>query len=99
MYREIDTDELRRKAKSLGVTQFGKSVVKGKRFYVIVPILGINKTINFGSDVGSTYYDHHNLAKKKAWYARHSKIRNKLGQRVINLRSSPSYYSARILWA
>ena len=36
MYREIDTDELRRKAKSLGVTQFGKSVVKGKRFYVSV---------------------------------------------------------------
>ena len=90
MYREIDTDELRKKAKSLGVTQFGKSVVKGKRFYVIYN----NKTINFGSDVGSTYYDHHNLAKKKAWYARHSKIRN-----CINLRSSPSYYSARILWA
>ena len=94
MYREIDTDELRKKAKSLGVTQFGKSCVKNKRYYVIYN----NKTINFGSDVGRTFIDHHNLAKKKAWYARHSKIRNKLGQRVINLRSSPSYYSARILW-
>ena len=94
MYREIDTDELRKKAKSLGVTQFGKSCMKNKRYYVIYN----NKIIHFGSDVGRTFIDHHNLAKKKAWYARHSKIRNKLGQRVINLRSSPSYYSARILW-
>ena len=93
MYREIDTDELRKKAKSLGVTQFGKSCMKNKRYYVIYN----NKIIHFGS-VGRTFIDHHNLAKKKAWYARHSKIRNKLGQRVINLRSSPSYYSARILW-
>ena len=93
MYREIDTDELRKKAKSLGVTQFGKSCMKNKRYYVIYN----NKTINFGS-VGRTFIDHHNVAKKKAWYARHSKIRNKLGQRVINLRSSPPYYSARILW-
>ena len=94
MYREIDTDELRKKAKSLGVTQFGKSCMKNKRYYVIYN----NKTINFGSDVGRTFIDHNNIDKKKAWYARHSKILNKKNQKVINLKSSPSYWSYRILW-
>ena len=89
MYQEIDTDELRKKAKFLGVTQFGKSCVKNKRYYVIYN----NKIIHFGSDVGRTFIDHNNIDKKKAWYARHSKIRN-----CINLRSSPSYWSANLLW-
>ena len=38
------------RAKALGATAFGKSKVKGKRYYVIHN----NKIINFGSDIGST---------------------------------------------
>jgi hypothetical protein len=88
-------DKLRAKAKSLGATQFGKSCMKNKRYYAIYK----GKTINFGSDVGSTFIDHGDVMKKKAWLSRHRMIRNKLGQRVINLKSSASYWSRTILWS
>ena len=87
-------EELRRKAEYHGATEFGKSNVKGKRFYVIYN----NKKINFGSDVGRTYYDHRDGAKRKAWLARHSQIRNKQGQKVINLKTSPSWWARVLLW-
>ena len=52
-------------AKALGATAFGISKVKGKRYYVVYN----NKTINFGSDVGSTFIDHHDKNKynKQTW--------------------------------
>ena len=81
-------------AKALGATAFGNSKVKGKRYYVVYN----NKTINFGSDVGSTFIDHHDKNKRKAWRARHSKIINKYGQYVFKLPSSPSYWSWHLLW-
>jgi hypothetical protein len=87
-------EAVRSKALSYGATEFGKSKVKGKRFYVIYD----GKRINFGSDVGSSFIDHHDEKKRKAWYARHSKIKNKLGEYVINLKSSPDWWSAKILW-
>jgi hypothetical protein len=86
--------DLKAKAKSLGATEFGVSKVKGKRFYVIYD----NKTINFGSDVGSTFIDHHDNNKKRAWIARHSKIKNKQGQYVYKLPSSPAFWSWHLLW-
>jgi len=82
------------KAKALGATAFGVSKVKGKRYYVIYD----NKIINFGSDDGSTFIDHHNINKKRAWRARHSKIKNKQGQYVYKLPSSPSFWSWHLLW-
>ena len=59
-------------AKALGATAFGNYKVKGKRYYVVYN----NKTINFGSDVGSTFIDHRDKNKRKAWRARHSKVTN-----------------------
>ena len=87
-------EELRSRALSLNATEFGLSKVKNKRFYVIYN----GKKINFGSDVGETFLEHKNVDKRQAWYARHSKIKNKAGEYVINLKTSPSYWSARILW-
>ena len=82
------------KAKKLGATDFGKSKIKGKKYYIIYN----NKIINFGSEEGSTFIDHFDKGIKNAWIARHSKIKNKDGQHVIKLKSSPSYWSKNILW-
>jgi len=87
-------DKLRTKAKALGASEFGISKVKGKRFYVIYQ----GKRINFGSDTGKTFIDHGNEKKRDAWYARHSKIKDKHDNLVINNKTSPSFWSARILW-
>lgn len=87
-------DKLKAKAIRLGASDFGYSKAKGKRFYVVYQ----NKRINFGSDIGSTFIDHGDDLKKKAWYARHSKITDKNGNLVINNVLSPSYWSAKLLW-
>lgn len=81
-------------AMKYGASDFGKSDIKGKRYYVIFN----NKIIHFGSDTGETYIDHFDSRKRDAWYKRHSHIYNKQGQKVINLKSSASYWSAKILW-
>jgi len=87
-------EALRKKAISLGATEFGVSKVKTKRYYVVYQ----NRKINFGSESGETYIDRGNDVKRKNWYARHSKIQNKHGQYVINLKTSPDWWSAKILW-
>jgi hypothetical protein len=78
----------------LGAQDFGISNKKNKRFYVLYN----NIYIHFGSSVGNTYIDHKDKNKQKAWFARHSKIKNNKGQSVIKLKSSPLYWSANILW-
>jgi hypothetical protein len=86
--------DLKAKALRLGATAFGVSKVKGKRYYVIYD----DKIINFGSDVGSTFIDHHDNSKKRAWRARHSKIKDKYGHFVYKLPSSPAFWSWHLLW-
>ena len=83
------------RARKLGATNLGVSKVKGKRYYVIYN----GKKINFGSATGKTFIDHRDKQKRKAWFARHSKIKNKQGQYVISLKTSPSYWSANLLWS
>ena len=87
--------ELRDKAMKLGATEFNKSSVKGKRFYVVYN----GKRINFGSSVGSTFIDHWDKKLRSNYYARHSKIKDKDGNLVINDKTSPSYWSHQILWS
>jgi hypothetical protein len=86
-------DKLRTKALNLGADEFG--IAKGKkRYYVIYE----GKKISFGSSEGKTYIDHNDDKKRKAWIARHSMIFNKDADRVIDLDTSPSYGSKRLLW-
>jgi hypothetical protein len=86
--------DLKAKAINLGASDFGISNVKNKRYFVIYN----GKRINFGSKSGKTYIDHKDDKKKDAWYARHNKIINKAGEKVINKKDSPSYWSANLLW-
>ena len=87
-------DILYNKAIKLGASDFGESKIKNKRFYVIYQA----KKINFGSKNGSTFYDHKDKTKRINWYKRHSKIKDKSGQNVINNPLSASYWSANLLW-
>ena len=87
-------EKLRTKAISLGASDFGISKSKNKRFYVIYQ----GKKINFGLKTGSTFIDHGDSTIRRAWIARHSKIKNKEGQYVINLKTSPNFWNLKILW-
>jgi hypothetical protein len=86
--------KLKKKAYELGATDFGFSGEKDKRFYVIYD----DKLINFGSKDGDTFIDHNDEDIMKAWKARHSKIKNKKGEYVYKLKSSPDYWSWNLLW-
>ena len=87
-------EDLKANAKYLGATQFGNSRAKGKRFYVIYD----GTRINFGSDTNNTFVDHHNEEKRKAWRARHSKIKLKSGGFAYLNKHQPEYWSWNLLW-
>ena len=86
--------KLEQKAKALGASELGISRARDKRLYVIYD----GMRLNFGLKTGSTFIDHGNKTLRDAWYARHSKIKNKQGQYVINLKTSPDYWAYHILW-
>jgi hypothetical protein len=61
-------------------------------------VLYKGKVIHFGATGYSDYTQHRDKARRRRWYARHSKILNKQGKPVIKDKNSPSYWSAKILW-
>jgi len=91
---KVKMSDLYEKALNFGATDFGKSNRKGKRFYVIYR----GKIIHFGSKTGSTFIDHQDELIKKNWRARHKKIIRSDGIPFYKIRSSPEYWSWRILW-
>ena len=83
-----------REAFKRGATEFGISRVKGKRFYVIYQ----GKRINFGAKNGSTFIDHRDEKKRKAWKARHKAIKLKNGKLAYLDKRQPSYWALSLLW-
>jgi len=84
---------------------FMKSKASGKKYAVFYN----GKTINFGSASNSQYRDSTGLGlyshlnnndpvKRKAFRARMSKIKNKQGEYVYKLKSSPAYWAYNYLW-
>jgi hypothetical protein len=87
-------EQLEAKAKKYGATSLGLSTRKNKRLFVIYN----GKAIHFGAKNGSTYVDHHDDIKRKAWKARHSKILLKDGTPAYKNKESPEFWSWHILW-
>jgi hypothetical protein len=87
--------ELHDKAMKLGASDFGYSKAKGKKYFVVYD----GKTINFGAKGYSDFTKHRDVGRQKAYWARHSKIKDKKGRRVINNKNSPSYWAAKLLWS
>lgn len=87
---------VRGKAKALGLaySSIEPSTRKDKRF----SIMHDGKRIHFGSKDGKTFIDHGDVAKQKAWKARHSKIMNSDGTPAYLDKDSSSYYSWNLLW-
>jgi len=88
-------EKLRQKAIKLGATGFGSSDKYGKRFFVEYK----GKRIDFGSDSRETFFDIKDKDKRKNWYARHStNINKKTGKPFIQEKTSPLFWSSRLLW-
>ena len=91
----------------IGKYNYEKSTRKDKKLMTIVD----GKRVHFGGNPNTSKHfkdktglldkklNHGDNKIKKAWYARHSKIKRKDGTLAINNPSSPSYHSAKILWS
>lgn len=87
----------------VGKYTYEKSDKKNKKLMTVVN----NKTIHFGQlpyehfkDKTGIWskLDHGDEKRRKNYRTRHSKIKNKEGQFVINNPLSPAYHSFNILW-
>ena len=87
-------EQLKARALRYGATAFGLSTAKGKRFFVVYK----GKRINFGSKIGKAFIDHRDNTIKRAWQARHSKIRLKDGRLAHKVKSSPAWWAYHLLW-
>ena len=87
-------EQISKKALDAGATRVAYSTRQGKKYMVEYN----GKLIHFGSDVGKTFLDHGDEELRKAFRARHSKIKNKSGQYVYLLKDSPSWWAYHILW-
>ena len=90
----MTVEQIKDKALNAGATAVGYSKRSGKKYYVEYD----GKLIHFGSDVGQTFLDHKDESIRDAWRARHHKIKNKAGDYVYKLKSSPSFWANLLLW-
>ena len=65
-----------------------------KRFKVM---LNNGKSYNFGLKGASTYLDHHNKDKRRAYWARHFNSPSEK-HLILNLTPSPALFSSVLLW-
>ena len=86
-------EKLRVKAFKLGATEFGPSKTKNKKYCVSYH----GKRINFGAKGMSDYTIHKDPERRRRYRARHRAIRNKQGQLVYKLKTSPAYWSWNLL--
>ena len=82
------------KAKRLGATEFGPSRSKGKKYYVIYN----GKRINFGAANMSDFTIHKDKDRRDRYRARHGKIKLKDGRLAYKVKTSPAFWSWRLLW-
>lgn len=86
--------KLKKKAFSLGATEFGISKRKNKKYFVIYK----NKIIHFGDSRYKDFSQHGNTERRRLYLARHTKIKNKQGEFVYKLKTSASFWSLNLLW-
>ena len=82
------------KALKHGATEIGKSDRKDKRLFVVYQ----GRKIHFGAKHGETFFDHQDEKKRRAWLARHTKIRLKDGRLAHKVKTQASFWSKVCLW-
>jgi TFIIF-interacting CTD phosphatase-like protein len=85
---------LKQKALKLGATAFGRSRRKYKKYYVIYK----NKKIHFGDNRYEDFTMHKDIARRRRYRARSSKIKDKQGRLTYKLKSSPNFWAFNLLW-
>ena len=85
---------LRKKAISLGATDFRKSKKKGKKYDVIYK----GKVVSFGSKGMSDFTIHKDKARRDRYRARHSKIKLKDGRLAYKVKTQPAFWSWNLTW-
>ena len=79
------------------IEQLVTSTRKNKRFAITLNENGKINTYHFGLKSGTTFIDHGDEAKRKAYLTRH--IANKKEKKLIEtLTPSPALFSAKLLW-
>jgi len=87
-------DKIRSKAVSLGATDFGKSKVKNKKYYVIYK----GKRINFGHTSYEDFTMHRNDERRRRYLARAKKIIDKQGSFTYKDKTKANHWSYWLLW-
>ena len=85
---------LRKKALSLGATEFRKSSLLKKKYMVRYK----NKLIHFGQTGYEDYTTHRDPKRRASYRARHRAIRLKNGKLAYKNKESPSFWSWNLLW-
>ena len=87
-------ENLRRRARALGATDFKKSTRVGKKYSVEYR----GKTVHFGSRGMSDFTIHKDPVRRARYRARHRKILTKSGRPAYRVKGSPAYFSWNLLW-
>ena len=87
-------DRLRKKALSLGATEFAESKVKNKKYYVVYN----GKKINFGHSAYEDFTTHKDPERRKRYLARAKKITDKNGRLTWNNKNTANYWAISLLW-
>ena len=85
---------LRKKAISLGATQFGRSSLLKKKYMVRYK----SKLIHFGQKGYEDYSTHKDPKRRASYRARHMAIRLKNGKLAYKNKESPAFSALKILW-
>ena len=85
---------LRKKALSLGATEFRKSSLLKKKYMVRYK----NKLIHFGQKGYEDYSTHKDKKRRASYRARHRAIRLKNGKLAYKNKESPSFWGWNLLW-
>jgi TFIIF-interacting CTD phosphatase-like protein len=75
-----------------------KSKAKGRKMSVYVMKDGKKKLIHFGDSSMQDFTQHKDQTRRKSYLARSAGIRNKEGKLTKDDKTSPNYWSRRVLW-
>ena len=87
-------ETLRKKALALGATDFGKSKVKHKKYYVIYN----GKKVNFGHSAYEDYTMHKDPERRRRYLARAKKITDGGGNLTYKNKNKANFWAISLLW-
>ncbi len=97
--KQLSDEELKMFKKNKPLDKPVKSTRAGKKGMVYTIKDGKVRLIHFGDSSMEDFTQHKDEKRRKAYLARAKGIKNKDGELTWKLRSSPNYWSVKILWS